>query len=95
MSPSMDAAVRALREAGHPRVTIRLADKLAIAGEFFRWEYATAIAGALLEVNPFDEPNVTEAKDARKRCCKATGEQGSLPADAPLMTRPGWRSLRR
>ena len=84
-----DAAVRALREAGHPRVTIRLADKLAIAGEFFRWEYATAIAGALLEVNPFDEPNVTEAKDATKALLHVYLENGSLPAEAPLMTREG------
>jgi len=85
----MDAAVRALREAGHPRVTIRLADKLAIAGEFFRWEYATAIAGALLEVNPFDEPNVTEAKDATKALLHQYQQHGSLPAEAPLMTREG------
>ena len=72
-----DAAVRALREAGHPRVTIRLADRYAIAGEFFRWEYATAIAGALLNVNPFDEPNVTEAKDATKALLKTS------PRDRP------------
>lgn len=85
----MDASVRALREAGHPRVTIRLANKLAIAGEFFRWEYATAIAGALLEVNPFDEPNVTEAKDATKALLSVYAEQGGLPAEAPLMTRAG------
>ena len=84
-----DAAVRALREAGHPRVTIRLADSFAIAGEFFRWEYATAIAGAILGVNPFDEPNVTEAKDATKALLQVVAEQGSLPADTPLMTREG------
>ena len=83
----MDAAVRALREAGHPRVTIRLADKFAIAGEFFRWEYATAIAGALLAVNPFDEPNVTEAKEATKALLEVYREKGSLPAAPPLMTR--------
>ncbi len=85
----MDASVRALREAGHPRVTLRLADKLAIAGEFFRWEFATAIAGALLEVNPFDEPNVTEAKDATKALLERFQEQGALPSDEPLMTGAG------
>ncbi|MCE2471056.1 MAG: bifunctional transaldolase/phosoglucose isomerase [Anaerolineae bacterium] len=84
-----DAEVRALREAGHPRVTIRLADPFAIAGEFFRWEYATAIAGAILGVNPFDEPNVTEAKDAAKALLNVVAERGSLPAAAPLMTRDG------
>ncbi|MCY4145393.1 MAG: bifunctional transaldolase/phosoglucose isomerase [Chloroflexi bacterium] len=83
----MDAAVRTLREAGHPRVTLRLADPLAIAGEFLRWEYATAIAGALLRVNPFDEPNVTEAKDATKALLDTVRESGSLPQSEPVMTR--------
>ena len=82
-----DRSVRTLREAGHPRVTIRLADRFAIAGEFFRWEYATAIAGAMLKVNPFDEPNVTEAKDATKALLTIFRETGSLPATEPLMTR--------
>ena len=72
----MDAAVRALREAGHPRVTIRVPDEFAIAGEFFRWEYATAIAGAMLNVNPFDEPNVQEAKDATKALLESYKRDG-------------------
>ena len=84
-----DAAVRALREAGHPRVTIRLPDAQAIAGEFFRWEYATAIAGRLLGINPFDEPNVAEAKDATKNLLEIYQRTGSLPADAPVMSSPG------
>ncbi len=84
-----DSAVRILREAGHPRVTLRLADRFAIAGEFFRWEYATAIAGAMLKVNPFDEPNVTEAKDATKSLLSSYQSTGSWPAAAPVMSRPG------
>ena len=84
-----DAAVRALREAGHPRLTIRLPDKFAIAGEFFRWEYATAIAGAMLKVNPFDEPNVTEAKEAAKALLASYAETGSLPDSEPVMRREG------
>ena len=85
----MDAAVRALREAGHPRVTIRLADSCAIAGEFFRWEYAAAVAGAILKVNPFDEPNVTEAKDATKALLLAYQENGRLPHAEPVMKGDG------
>ena len=85
----MDSAVRVLREAGHPRVTLRLEDSLSIAGEFLRWEYATAIAGALLRVNPFDEPNVTEAKDATKALLATWQETGSLPQSEPIMTREG------
>ena len=84
-----DAAIRALREAGHPRVTIRIPDKNSIAGEFFRWEYATAVAGSLLNVNPFDEPNVTEAKDATKALLHSYDETGSLPSDEAIMTRDG------
>ena len=84
-----DAAIRALREAGHPRVTIRVAEKNGIAGEFFRWEYATAIAGSLLGVNPFDEPNVTEAKEATQALLQVTKDSGRLPADEPIMRREG------
>jgi len=82
-----DAAVRTLREAGHPRVTLRIPDKYAIAGEFLRWEYATAIAGIMLEVNPFDEPNVTEAKDATKALLQTYQEEGSLPKSEAIMSR--------
>jgi transaldolase/glucose-6-phosphate isomerase len=48
--------------AGHPVITIRLGDAYDLAGEFVRWEIATAVAGHLLEVNPFDQPNVQETK---------------------------------
>ena len=82
-----DAAVRALREAGHPRVTLRVPDAFGIAGEFFRWEYAAAIAGVLLDVNPFDEPNVAEAKAATKDLLRHFRDTGSLPSTEPIMRR--------
>lgn len=84
-----DLAIKTLREAGHPRVTLRIPDKFALAGEFFRWEYATAIAGVILGVNPFDEPNVTEAKEATKALLETYQEAGSLPQDEPIMTGEG------
>jgi len=84
-----DKAIRTLREAGHPRVTLRVPDKYAIAGEFFRWEYATAIAGVMLEVNPFDEPNVTEAKDATKDLLQTYQDEGSLPTQEPVRSDGG------
>ena len=87
----MDASVRALREAGHPRVTLRLADTLSIGGEFLRWEYATAIAGAMLRVNPFDEPNVTEAKEATSALLATYQQTGALPAAEAIMTRDNLR----
>ncbi len=57
-----EAAVRALDAAGHPIVTITLRDRYDLGAEFLRWEIATAVAGSILGINPFDEPNVAEAK---------------------------------
>jgi glucose-6-phosphate isomerase len=54
--------VDALEDAGFPVLTLRLDDRLALGGEFVRWEAATALTGVLLGVNPFDEPNVSESK---------------------------------
>ena len=86
---AVDKSIRALREAAHPRVTIRVPNKLAIAGEFVRWEYATAIAGMILGLNPFDEPNVAEAKAATKSLLDIYAEKGALPAAKPIMRRDG------
>lgn len=80
-----DAGIRALREAGHPRITIRLQDKTELAGEFFRWVFATAVAGAIAAINPFDEPNVTEAKDATKALLNHYQTAGVLPTTEPLI----------
>jgi hypothetical protein len=61
------SALAALGKAGHPVVTLKLSDPLAIGAEFFRWEYAIAVAGAILGINVFDQPNVQEAKDLTKK----------------------------
>jgi glucose-6-phosphate isomerase len=52
----------ALEKAGHPIVRISIADKIELGGEYYRWEVATAIAGAVIGINPFNEPNVAEGK---------------------------------
>jgi hypothetical protein len=57
----------ALSKAGHPVVTLKVGDPLGLGGEFFRWEYAIAVAGAILAINVFDQPNVQEAKDLTKK----------------------------
>lgn len=59
----LEQPLKGLQAARHPVVRITLKDPLELGAEFFRWEVATATAGALLGVNPFDEPNVQEAKD--------------------------------
>jgi transaldolase / glucose-6-phosphate isomerase len=83
---ALDTKVRALREAGHPRVTLYLPDEYAIIGEFFRWEYATAIAGKCLEINPFDEPNVTESKENTARLLEYYQDHRSLPEAEKALT---------
>jgi transaldolase/glucose-6-phosphate isomerase len=80
-----DETVAALAAAGHPVVTIDLDDLLDLGTEFLRWEIATAAAGALLDIDPFDQPNVQESKDNTRRLLAgfvATGELESAPAGA-------------
>ncbi len=72
------AALDALGEAGHPVFHIRTR-RDALGAEFFRWEFATAVAGAALQLNPFDEPNVTEAKDRTKALLTAFERDRRLP----------------
>jgi transaldolase/glucose-6-phosphate isomerase len=78
---AQDAAVAALERAGQPVARIAVDDFTALGREFFRWEIATAIAGAGLGVNPFDEPNVTEAKLATSALL-AAGPGGAGARDA-------------
>ncbi len=70
--------LRALRAAGHPVLERRLRDAADLGREMFVWELATAIAGALLEIDPFDQPNVQESKDNTKRILAAFRETGAL-----------------
>jgi transaldolase/glucose-6-phosphate isomerase len=83
---SRDAGVQALQQAGQPVVTLHLSDRYALGGEFFRWEYATAIAGKLLNINPFDEPNVTESKQNTARLLEQYKANGSLPKTDPILS---------
>ena len=62
-----DRFVAELAKAGRPVLTLTLQDAYDLGAEYFRWEFATAIAGAVIGVNPFDEPNVTESKVNTKR----------------------------
>ena len=73
-----------LAQAGHPLMQWKLHDKYAIAGEFLRWEIATAIAGAVTEVDPFDEPNVTESKEMT-RALLGSAQGGKLAAIEPRL----------
>ena len=81
-----DAALEELAGAGHPVVDLEVRPDEGLGGEFFRWEYATAVAGAGMGVNPFDEPNVTESKDNTRRVLAQYAESGELPRPEPMAT---------
>jgi transaldolase / glucose-6-phosphate isomerase len=76
-----EARLAALEEAGHPVVHLRLEDRYDLGQEFFRWEFATAVAGAILQINPFDQPNVAGSK-ANTKAVLAKNAASSAPASA-------------
>jgi transaldolase/glucose-6-phosphate isomerase len=78
--------VSALQHASQPCITLRLPDKNALAGEFFRWEFAAVLAAHLLKVNPFDAPNVAESKANTAQLLDYYSQYGSLPEPAPALT---------
>jgi glucose-6-phosphate isomerase len=71
----------ALAAAGHPLLTTPFADPLDLGALFFEWELAIAIAGAVLDINPFDQPNVQEAKDLTIATIEAYVRDGRFPAE--------------
>jgi transaldolase/glucose-6-phosphate isomerase len=83
---AQEQALDALERAGHPVVRIRLADVNAIGEEFFRWEMAIAVAGAVLGINPFDQPDVEASKVATRTLTSAFEQNGSLPPETPIAT---------
>jgi transaldolase/glucose-6-phosphate isomerase len=86
---SVEQALDALEKAGHPIIRISLRDKLDLGQEFFRWEVATATAGALLGIDPFDQPNVQESKDNTKRLLQQFLSQGRFGEEAPALEADG------
>jgi transaldolase/glucose-6-phosphate isomerase len=82
-------ALKALEAAGHPVIRIVLHDVLDLGAEFFRWEVATATAGALLGIDPFDQPNVQESKDNTKSLLAEYRAQGKFPEERPLLESDG------
>jgi transaldolase/glucose-6-phosphate isomerase len=82
---ALERGVASLRDSGHPVVTIEMDDRLDLGQEFFRWEIATATAGAILGINPFDEPNVQESKNNTNRLLEGARKQGRLPEENPTL----------
>ena len=80
-SPETSAAADALERAGQPVIRIELDDPIDLAAEMVGWEIATAIAGAVLEINPFDQPNVEDAKERTRRVLSGAGKGGDTAAE--------------
>ena len=85
----LERRVKALADAGQPVIRLKLNDKKDLGAEFFRWEFATAVAGAILGINPFDQPNVQESKDNTIRLLNEFQQKGSLPLPATVAREDG------
>jgi transaldolase/glucose-6-phosphate isomerase len=80
-----DAKVAALEQAGHPVLRISMADIYDLGAEFFRWEIATAVAGSILGINAFNQPDVEASKIATRNLTSEYEKTGSLPAEKPVV----------
>jgi transaldolase/glucose-6-phosphate isomerase len=84
-----DRAVDALEAAGHPVARIIVPEAGDIGAEFFRWEIATAVAGAVIGINPFDQPDVEASKIATRHLTDAYETTGKLPEETPIFRKDG------
>jgi glucose-6-phosphate isomerase len=82
---TQDAKLTALEEAGHAVVRISMADTYDLGAEFFRWEIATAVAGSIIGINAFNQPDVEASKIATRNFTSEYEKTGSLPAEKPVV----------
>ncbi|MGI9054212.1 MAG: bifunctional transaldolase/phosoglucose isomerase, partial [Pyrinomonadaceae bacterium] len=81
---SLDEKVALLRDSGHPTIEIVLENKMNLGQEFFRWEFATAVAGAVMNINPFNQPDVEAAKIEAKKLTEEYEQTDELPSEKPI-----------
>ncbi len=86
---SLDEKLDALEANGHPVIRIELADKMNLGQEFFRWEFATAVAGAIMGINAFNQPDVEAAKIEAKKLTEEYEEKGELPKETAFYEADG------
>ncbi len=86
---AQDAKVAALEKAGHPLVRIAVADTYSLGQEFFRWEIATAVAGSIIGINAFNQPDVEASKIVTKQLTSAYEASGALPPEKPIVEEAG------
>lgn len=78
---SLDEKIALLADSGFPVVEIRLDDRMTLGQEFFRWEFATAVAGAVMNINPFNQPDVEAAKIEARKITDEYEQTGRLPGE--------------
>ncbi len=83
--PDLDETVSGLQTAGHPVFQLEMADEYDLGAEFFRWEFATAVACERLQINPFDQPDVESAKVVAREMMSAFSAKGKLPSAIPAL----------
>jgi transaldolase/glucose-6-phosphate isomerase len=88
---AQDRAVAELERAGHPVVRIAVNDPYDLGEEFFRWEIATAVAGSILGIHPFDQPDVEASKEETRRLTADYEKLGALPEETPIFAGEGIR----
>ena len=84
--PAQDAAIDALAKAGQPVVKVELANTLQLGQMFFLWEFATAVAGSIIGINAFNQPDVEASKVETKKLTSAYSDSGKLPDETPFLT---------
>ncbi|MGA9529699.1 MAG: bifunctional transaldolase/phosoglucose isomerase, partial [Terriglobales bacterium] len=88
---AQEAKVAALEKAGQPVVRLVVADVYNLGQEFFRWEIATAVAGAIIGINAFNQPDVEASKNETKKLTSEYEAKGSLPAEKPVLEEDGFK----
>jgi transaldolase/glucose-6-phosphate isomerase len=89
--PAQDDTVAALEQAGQPVVRIAVGETYDLGQEFFRWEIATAVAGSIIGINAFNQPDVEASKIATRNLTAEYERSGSLPAERPILNEDGMR----
>jgi transaldolase/glucose-6-phosphate isomerase len=88
---AQDAKVAALEKAGQPVVRIAVSDLYSLGQEFFRWEIATAVAGSIIGINAFNQPDVEASKIVTKKLTSEYESKGALPPEKPIVEEAGFK----
>ena len=88
---TQDAKVGALEKAGQPVVRIAVSDIYSLGQEFFRWEIATVVAGSILGINAFNQPDVEASKIVTRQLTSEYEAKGSLPPERPIVEEAGFK----